>query len=331
MTRQQQGRKVASCCPVYYHPEKRALHAVLGDRDDEHHAAWRDALETTGCQVTIGASGSPQSANLGGSSANSPVAESEAVTHGAVAGLCTAKEDWIRIKRADGALGFFNKPFEWGGKLTGGPSPLSNALVGSLLTGGLGYGTGWLLEHLFPERYVQRGKLPRTLGQVYGNENGAEMRATDFLGGLWESTETRPVGTATPGSGEPVVHPAPVTAITTVTPEPVTATTGEGAPARVLIHPIDAWLQLQNWDQWRYENGRYSGPEARPADDFLGLASPGEPCPTCGGLSFFTDLLGGRHCQTCEAGLAERTFQLVERAERLRLPGAVFCRILAPA
>jgi len=128
---------------VYYHPEKQALHAVLGDRDDEHHMAWRDALETTGCQVTI-----------------------------ADCALPDAPEEWIRVKRADGPLGFFNKPFEWGGKLTGGPSPLSNALVGSLLTGGLGYGSGWLLEHLFPEKYVERGRLRRTLG-LLGAAGGA--------------------------------------------------------------------------------------------------------------------------------------------------------------
>jgi hypothetical protein len=55
-------------------------------------------------------------------------------------------------------------PFRAAGSLQGGSSPLSNALVGGLLAGGIGYGSGALLENLFPERYVERGKLRRTMG-----------------------------------------------------------------------------------------------------------------------------------------------------------------------
>ena len=73
--------------------------------------------------------------------------------------------DAICIKRADGSS-WLNVPFQAGGALTGGPSPLSNAIVGGLLAGGLGYGSGTLLEQLFPERYVERGKLRRTLGMA---------------------------------------------------------------------------------------------------------------------------------------------------------------------
>ena len=51
-------------------------------------------------------------------------------------------------------------------KALGGPTPLTNALVGGLVAGGLGYGAGALAENLFPERYVERGKLRRTLGTV---------------------------------------------------------------------------------------------------------------------------------------------------------------------
>lgn len=51
-----------------------------------------------------------------------------------------------------------------GNKLLGGPTPLSNGIMAGLLLGGLGYGGGALTEYLFPERYVQRGKLRRTLG-----------------------------------------------------------------------------------------------------------------------------------------------------------------------
>lgn len=51
-------------------------------------------------------------------------------------------------------------------KLLGGPTPLSNGIVSGLVAGGLGYGAGALAEHLFPERYIQRGKLRRTLGNA---------------------------------------------------------------------------------------------------------------------------------------------------------------------
>lgn len=45
----------------------------------------------------------------------------------------------------------------------GGSRPLSNALVSGLALSGLGYGAGTLMEHLFPERYVERGRLRKTL------------------------------------------------------------------------------------------------------------------------------------------------------------------------
>jgi hypothetical protein len=51
-----------------------------------------------------------------------------------------------------------------GNKLLGGPTPLSNGLMTGLLAGGLGYGAGALAEQFFPERYLERGKLRRTLG-----------------------------------------------------------------------------------------------------------------------------------------------------------------------
>lgn len=51
-----------------------------------------------------------------------------------------------------------------GNKLLGGPTPLSNGLMTGLLAGGLGYGAGTLAEQFFPERYLERGKLRRTLG-----------------------------------------------------------------------------------------------------------------------------------------------------------------------
>jgi len=45
-----------------------------------------------------------------------------------------------------------------------GYSPLVHTLLGSLLAGGLGYAGGTVMEHLFPERYLDRGTLRKTLG-----------------------------------------------------------------------------------------------------------------------------------------------------------------------
>lgn len=54
--------------------------------------------------------------------------------------------------------------WDYANNALGGSRPLSNAIVSSLALGGLGYGAGTLMEHLFPERYVERGKLRKTLG-----------------------------------------------------------------------------------------------------------------------------------------------------------------------
>jgi len=76
--------------------------------------------------------------------------------------------DWdkeIIIKRGSVVPGL---PAVWntGTAMLGGPTPLSNGLMTGLLAGGLGYGAGALAEQLFPERYIQRGKLRRTLGMI---------------------------------------------------------------------------------------------------------------------------------------------------------------------
>jgi hypothetical protein len=68
----------------------------------------------------------------------------------------------ILIKQS--AIPGIKQVFELGNKALGGPTPLSNGIVSSLLLGGLGYGTGALAEQLFPERYMRRGRLRKTLG-----------------------------------------------------------------------------------------------------------------------------------------------------------------------
>ena len=93
-------------------------------------------------------------------------------------------------------------PTVWntGNTLLGGPTPLSNGIMAGLLAGGAGYGAGMLAEQLFPERYIQRGKLRRTLG-LLGAAGGAAMGGlnaysnakalrTSFLKGLITNNKT---------------------------------------------------------------------------------------------------------------------------------------------
>lgn len=51
-------------------------------------------------------------------------------------------------------------------KMLGGPTPLSNAIVSGLVLGGLGYGTGSLIENLFPERFLERGQLRKPMAML---------------------------------------------------------------------------------------------------------------------------------------------------------------------
>jgi hypothetical protein len=93
-------------------------------------------------------------------------------------------------------------PTAWntGNALLGGPTPLSNGLMTGLLAGGLGYGAGALAEQFFPERYLERGKLRRTLGLagalsgvgVAGLNSYANARAlrTSMLRGLLTNNKT---------------------------------------------------------------------------------------------------------------------------------------------
>jgi len=71
-------------------------------------------------------------------------------------------EKEIIIKKA--AVPGLSHVWDFSNKALLGPTPLSNAIVSSLMLGGLGYGAGALAENLFPERYVARGKLRRNLG-----------------------------------------------------------------------------------------------------------------------------------------------------------------------
>ena len=94
-------------------------------------------------------------------------------------------------------------PWEAANRMLGGPTPLSNGIVTGLLAGGLGYGAGALAEQLFPERYVARGKLRRTLGAVgaltgvgLGLNNAyvnGRATGTNTLRGLFTSNSATPI------------------------------------------------------------------------------------------------------------------------------------------
>ena len=73
-------------------------------------------------------------------------------------------EQEIIIKKA--AIPGLSHVWDFSNKALLGPTPLSNAIVSGLMLGGLGYGAGTLAENLFPERYLSRGKLRRTLGML---------------------------------------------------------------------------------------------------------------------------------------------------------------------
>lgn len=133
---------------VYWNHTTKGVWVVLGDSDTEQTCQqWHNALKAI-------------------SGVQSVRTEAEYGPHG--------DDDWIRIKSAGGALGILNKPYEWAGKLTGGPSPMSNAIVSGLLGAGAGYLGGMAAEHLMPEEYVRRGRLRKMLA-LLGGATGAGL------------------------------------------------------------------------------------------------------------------------------------------------------------
>ena len=111
----------------------------------------------------------------------------------------------IVIKRGSFIPGL-STAWNGGNTLLGGPTPLSNGIVASVLGAGAGYGAGALAENLFPERYIERGKLRRTLAAmgalggvgIAGVNSYANARAlrTSMLKGLLTNNKT------------PVVYPS---------------------------------------------------------------------------------------------------------------------------
>jgi hypothetical protein len=113
-----------------------------------------------------------------------------------------AAPDWtteILVKRGSG-IPVFSDAWRYSNQMLGGPNAMTNGVVAGLLGAGLGYGGGALLENLFPERYVERGKLRRTLAALGGlggvgmgaaaAARNAQVFRTNFLDGLFINHNT---------------------------------------------------------------------------------------------------------------------------------------------
>jgi hypothetical protein len=122
------------------------------------------------------------------------------------AALVGAEPNWdeeILVKRGSSALiPGYDKLWNYSNAALGGPNPMTNGIVSALVLGGLGYGGGALAERLFPERYLERGKLRKSLatagalgGLGFGAANAyANSRAMNksYLEGLFTNNHTIP-------------------------------------------------------------------------------------------------------------------------------------------
>lgn len=71
-------------------------------------------------------------------------------------------------KQAEAPLRPLAAAYDWPGSLLGGPNPLTRTLTGAALGTAAGYGGGWLMEQLFPKRYMDRGHLRQNLSLMGG-------------------------------------------------------------------------------------------------------------------------------------------------------------------
>lgn len=85
----------------------------------------------------------------------------------------------VQIK-ASAALSWLNKPYEWTGAVTGGPSPFTNGLVSAALGAGAGYVGGKLIKKLAPDKYIDTDNLETRLA-VMGGLGGASLAAPQLF------------------------------------------------------------------------------------------------------------------------------------------------------
>lgn len=89
---------------------------------------------------------------------------------------------------------------------------------------------------------------------------------------------------------------------------------GGGVPAGSMADPT-----IFMWDCRRRPAGGVAAnlgasPGGWPADSI----DSGEPCPRCGSLAKWWDIMGGEHCQQCEGALLDRGLRLIARAAAIR-------------
>jgi hypothetical protein len=114
----------------------------------------------------------------------------------------SARPDWTNevLLKCGSSIPLVTPLWNAGNKLLMGPSPLSRGIVSGLMAGGLGYGAGTLAEHLFPKKYIERGKLRRTLATIgalgglgvagLGGYSNARALGTGFFRGLLTNNKT---------------------------------------------------------------------------------------------------------------------------------------------
>jgi hypothetical protein len=158
---------------LFWNPTTKEVWGVMADGDEQSaYQAWHNALRAIPGVETI-------------------KLEAETFPKG-------FKQDdgqWIKIAaEPGGALSWLNKPFSVAGAATGGPSPLSNALVGSLIGGGLGLAGGAIAEQMVPEKYLERGRLRRTLALLGAGVGSLPGLAEGFANSHNANAAGKPLG-----------------------------------------------------------------------------------------------------------------------------------------
>lgn len=158
----------------------------------------------------------------------------------------------IGIKQA--GLPYVSQAFDFAQKALGGPTPLSNALVTGLVAGGLGYGTGALAEQLFPERFLERGRLRKTLGLAGAaagaglGVNNAYANARRMGTGFWKGLLT-PNNTKVAYLTGFAMPPVPMGGV------------GIGTSGRTLFEPS---ISVPQFNAMAWNDVRRGGPYATP-------------------------------------------------------------------
>lgn len=175
--------------------------------------------------------------------------------------------------------------YDFGNKILGGPSPLSNAIVSGLMLGGAGYGAGALAENLFPRRYIKRGPFRRTLGLMglgagaaLGGVNAytnAQLNDQSFLQALFSRNDNPAVPPAIQALEEKAgsFMPANIYAPTVSVPN-FNATTWQSAAANTGFNTPPSYAAAAT-GLMSGLSAQQRSPIIRPVDVIRGVASAG--------------------------------------------------------